>query len=110
MRVLLVAADNDDAVFLKTCLRRQDARSIELVRVDRMADAVVRLHEEPFDVVLIDLDLPDSTGQDSVHRIQSSDPAIPIVVLSGQDDVELAVAASWLPNVGHNTLFRNSRG
>jgi diguanylate cyclase (GGDEF)-like protein len=56
-----------------------------------MADAVVRLHEEPFDVVLIDLDLPDSTGQDSVHRIQSSDPAIPIVVLSGNNDEDFAI-------------------
>lgn len=91
MRVLLVEDDNDDAVFLKTCLRRQDAKAVELVRADTMATAISTLRDSQFDVILLDLNLPDSTGQDSVHRIQSADPSVPIVVLSGEANEDFAI-------------------
>ena len=91
MRVLLVEDDNDDVVFLKTCLRRQDSRTVELVRADTMAAAISTLKDSQFDVILLDLNLPDSTGQDSVHRIQSADPSVPIVVLSGEANEDFAV-------------------
>ena len=91
MRVLLIEGDHDDATFLKVCLRRQDAKSVDLVRVERMSEAIERMHAETFDIVLLDPNLPDSMGQDSVHRIQSTDPSIPIVVLSGDADEEFAI-------------------
>jgi diguanylate cyclase (GGDEF)-like protein len=91
MRVLLVEDDHDDATFLKACLRRQDSKSVNLVRVERMAEAIDRLQDESFDIVLLDLNLPDSNGQDSVHRIQTTDPSVAIVVLSGNSDEEFAI-------------------
>ena len=91
MRVLLVEDDADDAAFLQACLRRQDAKSVELVRVASMADAVGALKDHQFDVVLLDLNLPDSTGQESVHRIQDADSSMPIVVLSAEGDEEFAI-------------------
>ncbi|HEY5624277.1 MAG TPA: EAL domain-containing protein [Gammaproteobacteria bacterium] len=91
MRVLLVEDDHDDATFLKACLRRQGSNSVNLVRVERMAEAIDRLQGESFDIVLLDLNLPDSRGQDSVHRIQSTDPSVPIVVLSGDANEEFAI-------------------
>jgi len=91
MRVLLVEDDDDDAVFLKTCLRRQDSKAVELVRAATMANALSTLRGSQFDVILLDLNLPDSTGQDSVHRIQGADPTVPIVVLSGEGNEDFAV-------------------
>ncbi len=45
------------------------------------------------DIVLLDLSLPDSTGLQTVHSIRSTFPDIPLVVLTGQDDDQLAIAA-----------------
>jgi diguanylate cyclase (GGDEF)-like protein len=91
MRVLLVENDNDEAVFLKTTLRRESANEIELTHVTAMSEAIAALHEDQFDAVLLDLSLRDSKGQDSVHRIQSTAPSIPIVVLSDDDNDTFAV-------------------
>ena len=91
MKLLYVDGNDDDAVYLKASLRRQDVKSIELVRARTMADAVNALKDDQFDVILLELNLPDSMGQDSVHRIQSADPGVPIVVLSSNSDEEFAV-------------------
>jgi diguanylate cyclase (GGDEF)-like protein len=91
MRVLLVEDDANDAAFLKACLRRQNANAVELDRVASMADAIATLKENQFDVVLLDLNLPDSTGQDSVHGIKGADSNVPIVVLSGEGDEDFAI-------------------
>src|SRR5690606_21613257 len=90
MKILLVEDDSNDADFLQACLRRQKARAIDVVRVDSMMDAVSALKQAEFDVILLDLNLPDSTGQESVHRIKCTDPTIPIVVLSGEGSEEFA--------------------
>ncbi|MFL2546870.1 MAG: response regulator [Candidatus Rariloculaceae bacterium] len=91
MRVLLVENDNDEAVLLKTSLRRESASEIELTRVVTMSEAIAALHEDPFDAILLDLSLRGSNGQDAVHRVQSTAPSIPIVVLSGDDNEKFAV-------------------
>ncbi len=91
MKILLVEDDADDAAFLKACLRRAGGPKLELERCDRLAAAVERLAESAFDVVLLDLHLPDATGGDCVEGILASHPTVPIVVLSGHGDEDYAV-------------------
>jgi diguanylate cyclase (GGDEF)-like protein len=91
VKILLVEDDSNDAEFLRACLRRQRAKTLELTHVASMTDAVGALKEGEFDVILLDLNLPDSTGQESVHRIQNADPSIPVVVLSGEGNEEFAI-------------------
>ena len=45
------------------------------------------------DVVLLDLSLPDSDGLSTFHRIRQSAQALPVVVMSGLEDTEVALAA-----------------
>ncbi|HEX9875754.1 MAG TPA: EAL domain-containing protein [Gammaproteobacteria bacterium] len=91
MKILLVEDDHGDAEFLKACLRRQNANSVELVRVASMREAVDTIAQDDFDVVLLDLNLPDSTGQESVHKIKTADSKLPIVVLSGEGNEDFAI-------------------
>jgi diguanylate cyclase (GGDEF)-like protein len=91
MRVLLVEDDSDDAAMLEGFLSRQRTRSVNLVHVTCIADAAKELRASRYDVVLLDLQLPDATGTDTVDRIQQEDPDVPIVVLSGQGDEDYAV-------------------
>ncbi|HVY65211.1 MAG TPA: EAL domain-containing protein [Gammaproteobacteria bacterium] len=90
-KILLVEDSGDDAEFLRQCLLRSDSRSIEIARAGLLSDAVIALRQGSFDVVLLDLHLPDGNGSDCVEQIQRADPQIPVVVLSGQGDEDYAV-------------------
>jgi diguanylate cyclase (GGDEF)-like protein len=94
MRLLLVEDNQADVDFLAASLRRQKATDVQLVTVPSLKDAVDLLHapDAAFDVVLLDLHLPDGSGLQCVDVIQSVSDTIPIVVLSGQDDEEFAVS------------------
>ncbi|HEX6997174.1 MAG TPA: EAL domain-containing protein [Gammaproteobacteria bacterium] len=91
MRILLVEDDSDDAEFLRMCVGRASARPVDIVRVERLKEATAALGRDRFDVVLLDLHLPDATGSECVEQIQKADPQVPIVVLSGQADEDYAV-------------------
>ena len=92
MKLLLVEDNPADADFLAASLRRQRAGDIELVNVQTLAEAAAQLSLDKFDVVLLDLHLPDGSGLQCLDAIQAVDNEIPIVVLSGQDDEEFAVS------------------
>ncbi len=92
MKLLLVEDNPADADFLAASLRRQRAADVELVNVMTLAEATAKLRSETFDVVLLDLHLPDGSGLQCLDAIQAVDSEIPIVVLSGQDDEEFAVS------------------
>ena len=91
MKILLVEDDPDDAEFLRQCLLRKNGRPVDITRVESIADASAALHEGSFDVVLLDLHLPDATGEECVEKVQQAAPHVPIVVLSGQGDEDYAV-------------------
>jgi diguanylate cyclase len=91
MKILLVEDNPDDAEFLRHSLLRQNTRSIDITRVDRISEAQRLLREERFDVVLLDLHLPDASGAESVERLQQASNIVPIVVLSGMGDDDYTV-------------------
>ena len=56
-------------------------------------DASTQLKASKFDVVLLDLGLPDSQGVDSVSSLVKDCPSIPVIALTGRDDDETATQA-----------------
>lgn len=91
MRILLVEDNPDDAEFLQACIGRSRDRLVDITRVDRISEAKATLSKKRFDVVLLDLHLPDAAGSECVEQILQAAPKIPIVVLSGQADEDYAV-------------------
>lgn len=49
--------------------------------------------EASFDVVLLDLVLPDSADLDTLHSVRAAAPDLPVIILTGLDDVSLAATA-----------------
>jgi diguanylate cyclase (GGDEF)-like protein len=92
MKLLLVEDNFDDADFLSASLRRHRVQDLDLRHVATLRDAVHHLGAERFDVVLLDLHLPDGSGLECIDAIQAADSSTPIVVLSGQDDEKFALS------------------
>src|SRR3984885_11030328 len=93
IRVLLVEDNPGDARLFTELVRDTGAGQWKLVHVDRLSAAVERLKRETFDVMLLDLSLPDADGLDTLIRAHTEAPKVPIVVLTGHDDEALAVRA-----------------
>ena len=93
IRVLLVEDNPGDARLFTELLRDAGANHLKMVQVDRLSAALDRLNCDCFDVMLLDLSLPDADGLDTLVRAHAHAPKIPIVVLTGHDDEALAVKA-----------------
>lgn len=93
VRVLLIEDNRDDVYLLQEALSEATTVSFELTHVERVGDALQLLARERFDVILVDLSLPDSQGLDSLLGLQRTTSNIPIVVLTGLDDEATAVMA-----------------
>ena len=91
IRVLLVEDNPGDARLLREAVAAVPTPCLEWVTVERLGDALCRLADERFDVVLLDLSLPDAQGFETFARVEAEAPDVPIVVLTGLDDEELAV-------------------
>ena len=91
LSVLLVEDNPGDARLLQELLR--SAPTVRVAWVETLATALARLAEPGVDLVLLDLGLPDSQDLDTVAQIAGAHPALPIVILTGQDDDALALAA-----------------
>ena len=94
IRVLLVEDNPGDARLFTELLRDAGANHLKIVQVDRLSAALDRLNCDCFDVMLLDLSLPDADGLDTLVRAHAHAPKVPIVVLTGHDDEALAVAPS----------------
>ncbi len=93
IRVLLVEDDPDDAFLLGQTLKEVATATFELVRVQRLAEGIRKAGEERFDVALLDLILPDSSGPETFVEFHAAWPDLPTVVLTGLDDEQIAIGA-----------------
>lgn len=93
MQLLLVEDSASDRDFLVECLSRQGTEELSLVHAERLAEALELLGSRDFDVVLLDLDLPDASGLAGVEAIQQIDNELPIILLSSEHDEQFAISA-----------------
>ncbi|MEI6279555.1 MAG: response regulator [Verrucomicrobiae bacterium] len=93
LRILVVEDNPADADFIRETLPESGPLSFEAESVTRLSEALTRLGGKGIDLVLLDLGLPDSQGMQTFHLLHQAMPDIPVIVLSGIDDQELAVAA-----------------
>ena len=91
LKILLIEDNESDAALIRLVLK--DCKGPVLKNADCVSAGLKLLEEGPFDVVLLDLGLPDSNGLDAIQRIQDKDLKLPIIVLTGLSDEELAIKA-----------------
>ncbi|MEP6494916.1 MAG: response regulator [bacterium] len=92
-RILLVEDNPGDVVLLRQMLSETTARRFEIEEVSRLSDAARRAACGGLDLIVLDLTLPDSSGIETFETMRRAAPTIPIVVLTGSDDVRLGLTA-----------------
>ncbi len=90
-RLLNVLLVEDNALDARVISEWLCAPSATLNQVARLSDALALLQTEQFDVVLLDLNLEDSTGYETFSNIRQAGSRAAILVLSGSDDEDLAI-------------------
>ncbi|MBW1938997.1 MAG: response regulator [Deltaproteobacteria bacterium] len=93
IKVLLVEDNPGDARFIKELLSDAGRSTFEIEVVERLSSALKILAEKRFDVVLLDLSLPDSSGLETLVKTFDGASRIAIIVLTGLDDEMIAVKA-----------------
>ena len=93
IKVLLIEDNPGDARLIREVLAQVEGMSFDLEWADRLSMGMNRLGGGGIDVVLLDLSLPDSYGLDTFTKMHIQAPGVPIIVLTGLDDQEVALNA-----------------
>ncbi|MCB9598816.1 MAG: response regulator [Sandaracinus sp.] len=91
LAVLLVEDSETDALLAKDALHEAFA-GVHVRHVRRLGEALLLLRERDFDVVLVDLGLPDAQGLETFDRISVASRDAALLVLSGLEDERFALA------------------
>ncbi len=93
LRILLIEDDDFDAMHIQRGIADSPELDIVLKRATTLGDGLAMAKTNEFDVLLLDLNLPDQTGRASFIHAHSAVPSLPILVLSGAGDRETALWA-----------------
>jgi diguanylate cyclase (GGDEF)-like protein len=93
IKVLLVEDNPGDVRLVREMFVDVNANEFVLTHANNLREALDQLHNETFDVMLLDLSLPDAHGLEAVKQILDVAPKQPIVILSGNNNSDLAIEA-----------------
>lgn len=94
IRVLQVDDDEIDVKLAKRALAKYTGSTkFNVESASTLADTLAHLKNNQYDVVLLDLGLPDSNGIETVQKVAQVNPNIPIVVLTGLEDEQTGLSA-----------------
>ncbi|MBU4286290.1 MAG: response regulator [Kiritimatiellae bacterium] len=89
--VLLIEDDPADAQLIMEILREEPENAMEILHVSTLAHGLKALACGGIDIVLLDLTLPDSSGHNTFAMLHEHVSTIPVIVLTGMDDKEMAI-------------------
>jgi len=93
LRVLLVEDNPGDADLIMELLSREVFTRLSIKSVSRLSEALDAVGAHVFDVVLLDLGLPDSFGMDTLRAMRQQAAKLPIIVFTGNNDEQAGLAA-----------------
>jgi diguanylate cyclase (GGDEF)-like protein len=91
--VLLIEDNPGDARLIREMIAEDPDAPFELHCAERLAHGLEFLSSRPAGLVLLDLSLPDSLGLETFAKVFAHSPAVPIIVLTGNDDSTVALKA-----------------
>lgn len=92
LKLLLVEDNPGDVRLVQEALKDSELVK-ELVHCDKLSIALEKLQKSQFDLVLLDLSLPDSKGLDTFFTVRKKYSQIPIIIFTGYEDETQAFEA-----------------
>jgi len=93
LKVLLIEDNPGDARLVREMLAETTYVQSELTCCDTLSTGLEHLTNKGVDIVLLDLELPDSSGTETFTKVYDQVPDLPIIVMTGHDDEENTVQA-----------------
>ncbi len=90
IRIILVEDNPGDALIIDKMLKEIYDNHFELIHFQRLDDGLKHVKEN-FDIMLLDLNLPDSQGIETFNTMNKYAPELPIIILTGLVDEDLAI-------------------
>ncbi|MCX6899720.1 MAG: PAS domain-containing protein [Verrucomicrobia bacterium] len=91
INILQIEDNPSEIVLMRAMLAEAGAGQFELTSVSRLSEGLERLAADGFDLVMLDLGLPDSNGLETFAKVHTQAPQVPIIVLSSLDDESVAM-------------------
>ena len=88
-KILIIEDDEVDAEFVIRTLKQ--ARRYDIQHRANLRSGLYALKKSSFDLILLDLGLPDASHEESLKQIQIHDNGAPIVIYTGENDIRLAL-------------------
>lgn len=93
IRILIVEDDPSDLELVRDLFGTTSCAAFEVNHASTLAGALGLLRDNPFDVVLLDLGLPDSNGVETFVQLHKAAPEVPVLVFNGNDEDSVGLAA-----------------
>ena len=94
LRILVTVGRPERQSGLASLIKKSVNPKLHAIYVDSLASARNQLEKSPFDAILLELDLPDSKGMETLARIQEKAPRMAMIVLADNIDEETMDQAS----------------
>jgi DNA-binding response OmpR family regulator len=93
IKLLLIEDNQADCKLIKIKLNTNKTNKFKITCTERLASGLKLLESKKFDIILLDLGLPDSKGLESFKTALTKHPTIPIIVLTGLANEEIGIQA-----------------
>ncbi|MFX1356975.1 MAG: winged helix-turn-helix transcriptional regulator [Promethearchaeota archaeon] len=93
LRILLIEDNTADIRLIKELLKKSSDLYYEIESCIRLSESLDLLKKKHFDIILLDLTLPDSDRESTLEKFVSFSSKNPIIILTGLDDKELALSS-----------------
>jgi DNA-binding response OmpR family regulator len=93
IRLLIIEDDPEDLIFLKENLRDSELSKYDISASENLTKAIELLASGKFDIILLDLGLPESKGLETLSRIQKYFRNIPLIVITGLANEDIGIDA-----------------
>jgi DNA-binding NtrC family response regulator len=92
-RILIV---DDEEIVIRSCLRILDGDEFQVEAVQDGREALRKIEENPYDVVVLDIMMPNIDGLEVLRRVKETHPNVDVIMVTGLSQIDTAVQAMKL--------------